>query len=140
MKNTNEAGSKKFFFVFLMKRAENNTSDSRKKTAEKSPVLKKEMTKLLRYGENTMTMKTINEFKTHRGSSVDRVHVTAGRTKTTMATESNKFQAATMVAAIHCTTKRRVTTAKHPVNVINDRLARMSDIYKFFIMLLENVL
>lgn len=56
-----------------------------------------------------------------------------------MATKRNKLKVATTGATIHCATKRRVTTTKHSVNVINDRLPRMSDIYKFFIMVVKNI-
>ena len=51
-----------------------------------------------------------------------------------------KIKITTTGAAIHGAAKRRVTTTKHFINVINDGTARMSDIYKFFIMVLENVL
>ena len=43
-----------------------------------------------------------------------------------MATKSNKFEIATTGAAIHCTAKGRVTTTKHSVNIINNRLPRMT--------------
>ena len=98
------------------------------------------MAKFFGNSKNTMTVMAINKLKTHGGSSIDGVHISARRTETTMATKRNKLKVATTGATIHCATKRRVTTTKHSVNVINDRLPRMSDIYKFFIMIIKNVL
>ena len=121
-------GSKEFLFVFFVKRTKNNTSNSREETVKKRTVFRKEMMKFLRNSKNAMTVRTINEFKTHGSSSVNGIHVSTRRAETTVAVKRNKFKIATTGAAIHGTAKRRVTTTKHSVNVINDGTARMSDI------------
>ena len=87
-----------------------------------------------------MAMGTVDEFKSHRGSAVDGIHVAAGRTKAAVTTECNEFEIAAFGARVHGTAKRRITTVDHLVYVLDDRWTWMSKIYKFFIMIDKNVL
>lgn len=98
------------------------------------------MTQLLRNRKNAMSVNTVNKFERHRGSTVNGVHVTAGGAKAAVASKRNKFEIATMETTIHCTTKGRVTTVYHLIHVFNDRIARMSKTYKFFIMIFKDIL
>ena len=75
-----------------------------------------------------MTMSGINQFKGHRGSAIDGVHVTTSSAETTMATEWNKFKVSAFGATIHSATKGRVTTINHLINVFYNRKTRMSGI------------
>ena len=92
----------------------------------KGTIAKKETTQFLRNSKNAMAMSSINQFKGHRGSAVNGVHVTTSSAETTMATEWNKFKVSAFGAAIHSATKRRVTTINHLINVFNNRKTRMS--------------
>jgi hypothetical protein len=77
MKNTDESGSEIFGFVLLMKRAKNNTSNSGKEAVKKRTVLKKKVTEFFGNGKNTVAVGTVYKLKTHSGSSVNGIHVTA---------------------------------------------------------------
>lgn len=123
-----------------MKRTKNNTSYDREEVVKKRTVFKKEMSKFSGNSEDTVTMRTVDEFETHGGGSVNGIHISTRWIKSTMAMKRIKLKIASTSVTIYCITKRRVTTTIHSVNVINDRLARMSDIYKFFIMFIKYIL
>ena len=86
------------------------------------------MTKFLIDCENTMTMCAVNKLKGHTGRAFLGILHTASRAEAAFAAEGNKFHVVASGADIHGTAKRRVTTTKHFINVINDGTARMSDI------------
>ncbi len=68
------------------------------------------------------------------------VFVTAGRTKTAMATERNKLERATMRTAIHGSAVRRVTTMNHPGDIIHDSRTRVEFILNMFKIISKNSL
>ena len=72
-----------------------------------------------------MSVGTGNEFAGHMKRAELVVFVAAGRTKTALATEGNKFKVTTMSATIHGTAMRRVTTMNHLVDIFNDGRTRM---------------
>ena len=94
----------------------------------------------MRNRENAMPVNTVDKFERHRGSAINGVHVTASGAKTTVASKRNELKIATMGTPIHCTTKGRISTVYHLIHVFNDRIARMSKIYKFFIMVFKDIL
>ena len=94
----------------------------------------------MRNSKNAMPVDTVDKFERHRGSAINGVHVTAGGTKTTVASKRNEFEIATTGATIHCTTKGGVATVYHLIHVFDNRIARMSKIYKFFIVIFKYVL
>ena len=71
------------------------------------------------------SMLDIDYLKRHRSSAVNGIFCSTGRTKSTVATKWNKFKSSTLTTTIHCTTKRRVTTVNHTINIFNDRFSRM---------------
>jgi hypothetical protein len=73
-------------------------------------------------------------------SSIDRIFITTGRTKTAFATKRNIFKVTAVGTTIHCSAKGWVTTIKHPIDVLNNRQTRSEYINDFFIMIVENVL
>ena len=91
-------------------------------------------------GKDAMTMMTLNEFKRHGSSAVIAILGTTGRTKLGMTTKRNKFKVATMSAAIHCTTKRRVTTVNHLVDAFHNDITGMKSILNYFIIIPKNFL
>ena len=70
-----------------------------------------------------MAMNTVDEFKSHGSSTINRVHVTARRTESAVTAEGNEFKFTTAGASVHGTAKRRVTTVNHLIDVIYDRLS-----------------
>ena len=86
------------------------------------------MTKFLRNGENAMAMRRLDKFARHSGGSMNGIHVATSRTKSTVTTKRNKVKMITFMATVHSTAVRRVTTFKHPINIVNDRVTRMQSI------------
>ena len=60
-----------------------------KETVKERAILQEKITEGRINGKNAMTVSDINELKGHRGSSVNGIHVTAGRTETGMTAERN---------------------------------------------------
>lgn len=85
-------------------------------------------------------MLDIDDLKGHRGSSVNGIHVTAGRTETGMTAERNIFEITAGRAGIHGTTKRRVATINHFFYIFDDRVTRMLNINHFLKMVFKNLL
>ena len=85
-------------------------------------------------------MLDIDDLKGHRGSSVNGIHVTAGRTETGMTAERNIFEITAGRAGIHGTTKRRVTTVNHLIDAFHDNITRMKSILNYFIVISKNFL
>lgn len=57
-----------------------------------------------------------------------------------MATERNKFKLTTKRASIHGTTKGRIPTIDHLVDVFHNNRTRMKDIFNFFVFFGKNLL
>ena len=72
-----------------------------------------------------MAVGTADEFKGHPGGAVNAILVTAGRAKTALTAEGNKFQFTAMRAGIHSPTEGRITAVDHFFNILNDRVTRM---------------
>jgi hypothetical protein len=75
-----------------------------------------------------MPVSTMNQFKGHRSRTFQRILNSTREAKAALATKRNKFHVITMRTDIHGTTKGRVPTMNHPVNVINNDLTRMKSI------------
>lgn len=69
--------------------------------------------------KNTMTMRTVNELKRHRGGAFLTVFYSARGTESALTAERDKLKMPTGGTGIESTAKRRVTTMKHPVNVFD---------------------
>ena len=65
---------------------------------------------------------------------------TAGRTELGVAAKRRKFQGTTMSATIHCTTKRRIATVNHLVDIFHFDITGMKSILNYFIVISENLL
>ena len=111
-----------------------------KETVKERAILQEKITEGRINGKNAMTVSDINELKGHRGSSVNGIHVTAGRTETGMTAERNIFEITAGRAGIHGTTKRRVATINHFFYIFDDRVTRMLNINHFLKMVFKNLL
>mgnify|MGYP007067987609 CR=1 FL=1 len=85
-------------------------------------------------------MLDVDNLKGHRGSSINGIHVTAGRTKARMTTERNIFEISAGRAGIHGTTKRRIPTINHFFYIFDDGVTRMLNINHFLKMVFKNLL
>ena len=72
-----------------------------------------------------MPMLDIDYFKRHGSGAVNGIFGPTGKTESTVATKWNKFKISALTTTIHCTTKRRVTTVNHTINIFNDRFSRV---------------
>jgi hypothetical protein len=140
MEYTDEAGSKEIGFIIFMKYTSDNAVDSRKQAVEKRAIFQKERTEFPGDGKYTMAMRNVDDFKRHRSSPVDGVHVAAGRTKTRMTAERNILEISATRAGIHGITKGRIATVNHFFYVLDDRVTRMLKINHFFKMVRKNLL
>lgn len=122
MENADKTGSKEFCLIVFMEHSKDNTSNGRKKAVKKETILKEKRTQFFCNRKNTMAMLDIDNLKRHRGSSVDGILVSTGRTETTMTTKRYKFKSTTFGTAVHGTTERWVATVDHSVYVFNNRL------------------
>ena len=105
-----------------------------KKTVKKGAVIEEKITEIFINGKNTVAMIHIHEFKRHTGSTFHGIFIATGRTKTTVATERDKFPIFTMCADIHGATKRRITTVDHLIDIFHLSLSGMKSIFNYFII------
>ena len=70
-------------------------------------------------GKNAMAMGSMEELKGHRGSAFHGIFITADRAETTVTTERNKLEISAVGTAIHGTTKRRITTVDHLIDIFH---------------------
>ena len=96
-----------------------------KKAMKQGTVFEEERSKILINGKNTMAESNVNEFKSHGSSAFHRVLIAAGRAKTTVTAERDKFKIAAMITAIHGTAEGGVTTMDHFVHVFDYRFTWM---------------
>ena len=87
-----------------------------------------------------MPMLGINEFERHGSCAVDRVHISASRTETAVATKRDKLKMPAVITTIHCAAEGRITAIDHLFDVFDDSGARMKRIIHFFIIIAENFL
>lgn len=112
-------GGKVFGFIHLKKHTRDDTVHRVKKTVEQRPVIEKEVPEIFINGKNAMSMIHIHEFKRHTGSAFHGIFIATGRTKTTVATERDKFPIFTMCADIHGATIGRITTVNYFFDVFH---------------------
>lgn len=137
VEDADKTGSEILRAVEFAEHAKNDTANSGKEDAEKRPVREKEGTQLLGNGKDTVPVDHIEDLKGHGSGTVDGIFISAGRAEPAVTTERNKLVLPT-VTGVHCTTKRRVTTMKHSLDVVNNRLPGMQQVNHFFIMVIKN--
>ena len=76
----------------------------------------------------------VNQFKRHGGRTLHRILVTAGGAETAVAAKRNELKISTVWAAVHRTTKRRITTVYHLFDIFHLRRSVMKSIFNFFII------
>ena len=87
-----------------------------------------------------MAMLDMDDFKRHRGSPVNGIHVTAGRTEAGVTAKREELEITAGRAGIHSATKRRIAAMDHFFYIFDDRVTRMLYIEHFFKMVCKNLL
>ncbi len=123
-----------------MEHMKNHAVYSMKEAVEKTAVFKEEGTEVLIYGEDTVPVLGEDQFGSHFESTGHSIFRSAGRAKTAMAAERNKFKIPAVRAGIHGSAKRRITTVDHFINVIHFTVTRMEGIFNFFIIISKDIL
>lgn len=111
--------------VLLGKHAGNNTAYGMEKAVKQGAVIQEKLPEALVNGKDAVPVGDINQLKGHRGSALHGVLIAAGRAETAVAAEGDKFEFTTGRAAIHSTTKSRVATMDHFIDVFDDGRAGM---------------
>ena len=111
-----------------------------KETVKERAILQEKITEGRINGKNAMTVSDINELKGHRGSAIHGIFITAGRAETAVATKRNELKFTAVRAAIHGTTKRRITTFNHFFNIFHLRRSGMKSIFNLFIIVSKDSL
>ena len=109
-------------------------------TIQQGTVVQEKVTKVFINRENTVAVLYVNELKGHTGRTFQGILIAAGRTEAAVTTERNKFKVSAERAAIHGTTKRRIATADHLIDIFHLRFSGMKSIYNFFIMVCKDFL
>ena len=91
MKHHDKTRSEIHGFILLKEHSGDNAGDSMKKAVEERTVFEKKIPELFINCKNTVAVLNINQFKGHTGSAFHGIFIATGRTKTTVATERNKF-------------------------------------------------
>ena len=137
MKDTDETGHEVFGLIHVMKHAEHNAADSRKKAVEEGAVFEEEMAEFLVNRENTMAVSAVDQFKRHVSGTFLAVFDAAGRAETALTAERDKFHVATMGTCIHGTAKRSVTTMDHLGDVFHFNVSGMEGILNDLIIVFK---
>ena len=77
VKDTDKAGSKSFSLIELAEHVKDDIANRMKKAIEQRTISVKEDAELFRNGKDTMSVNTLNEFKGHRSSALDRIEIAA---------------------------------------------------------------
>ena len=125
MKNADKTRSEQLSFVIFVEQTEDDAADGGEETAKERAIHEEKREQFFSNGKDTVPVLNIYDFEGHGSGSVDGVFYTTGGTESTMATKRRKFKVAADGAAKHGSTKRRVTTSRHPVNVLDDAWTRM---------------
>ena len=134
MKNHDITEREVFGFVHFKERVENNTGNRMEKIMKQSSVLKGKITEIFINREDAVSVLNVNQFKRHRCSTFHGILVTARGTETAVAAKRNELKIHTVWAAVHSTTKRRITTVYHLFDIFYLRSSGMKSIFNFFII------
>lgn len=103
-------------------------------------VLKKKAAEFFGDCKDTMSVVAGNELTGHTQSPFLVIHIATGRTEAAFTGEGNKFKVTTMRAAKKSAPIRRIMTMEHPVDAIQNIVARANDILDVFKVVRKNSL
>ena len=104
------------------------------KTMKQSSVLKGKIMEIFINREDAVSVLNVNQFKRYRCSTLHGILVTARGTETAVVAKRNELKISTVWAAVHSTTKRRITTVYHLFDTFHLRSSVMKSIFNFFII------
>ena len=125
MEDHDESGSEVHGFVLLKEHMGNNTGHGMEKAVKQATVLKEKVTEAFVNGKDAMPVDDVNKLEGHRGSALHGVEIPAGGAEAAVAAERDKFQLATVRAAVHGTAKGRVAAVDHFIHILNNRVTWM---------------
>lgn len=134
VKNADKAGSKTLGFIELAEQVKDDIANGKKKTVEQRTISAEKDAELLWDGKNAMPVNTLNEFKRHRRSALDRIEIAAGGAKAALTAERNKFERTTRRTPIHGSAVRRISAMNHLFDVFKNNRASLKGVLDFFVM------
>lgn len=140
MKDADETGDEMLRLIEIIEHAKNDGLNGVKKTIEKGTVTTKEITKIIRDSEHTMSVGTGNHLDGHGSRPLLRVKITAGRTESALAMERDEFHCTTRRAAVHDAAVSRIAAVNHTFNIIDDGGTEIIRVLEFFKMVRKNLL
>ena len=138
MEDKNEPGHIVHGFIYFVEHMQNDTVNGTEEAVKEFAVIQKERTQGFIYSKNTVPVQDINQFEGHISRPFHCIFIAAGRTKTGVAAERDKFKFSTVGASIHGTAVGRITTVEHFVNVFHFTVTCVNEIFNFFIIVGEN--
>ena len=111
-----------------------------KETVKNGTVFEEVVPETIINSKNAVTVLNMDELKGHTGSAFHGILVSTGRAETAVTSEGDKFKFAAMGIAIHGTTKRRITTAQHLIDIFHLSFSGMKSIFNFFIVVSKDSL
>ena len=140
MEDHDEAGSEVQGFILLEEHAGDDAGNGMEETVEQRAVIKKKVPEIFINGKDTVSIRNIKQFKSHRCSAAHGIKITTGRAEAAAAAERNIFNLATARTAVHGAAKRGIPTVDHFINIFNDGIPGMQCINHFFKMVCKNAL
>lgn len=107
---------------------------------QEGAVLKEKIAEIFIYGKNAVTVLNTDQFKRHTGRAFHGIFVSAGRAKTAVTAERDKFKVPAVRAVVRCAAKRGIATVDHLIDIIHFSFSGMESIYDFFIMVCKDSL
>ena len=135
VENTDEAGRKMLRFIKFAEHAKDDIADGMKKAVEQRTISAEKDAKFFGNGKNTMPVNTLNDFKGHRSSSLDRIEISARRTETAFAAKRNKFERTTRRTPVHGAAERRIPAMNHLFDVFKNYRTGLKGVLDFFIVI-----
>ena len=114
--------------VEIVKHTGDHAGNGMKEIVKKGAVFEKKVTEVIIDCKYTVPVRNIDQFKGHRGSTFHRILVATRGTETAVAAKRNELKIVTVWAAIHSTTKRRITTMDHFIDIFHLSISGMKSI------------
>ncbi len=141
MENADKTGTKVLRFINFIEHTKDNIANGSKERVQKSAVFSEENAKFFRNSKDTMSVRTLNQFKRHIVCSTDRVKITAGSAEATFTTERDKLKFTAIRAFIDRKTFGGITALKHSIDIIKDSGTNSNTAVSDFIEIIsENLL
>lgn len=137
MQDANESRNEISGFVYPVKHAEHNGTDSGEQAVQQRAVFQKKRSEFFWDCKNTMTVVAVDQFTSHGSCPFTGIKIAASWAETGMAAKRDKVEMTALRTAVHGAAESGVTTVDHFINVFNLRRTGMKSIDYFFVMIAE---